>query len=301
MGAYKLLSYVSDGGRPAGMLVGDKVYDVGAEFKAAGVDIPAGTTYGLLQRWDESRAALEKAADAPATEGKDLKDIKLLAPFPHPGTIYCAGANYYDHAKEMTGKDLDRTGVEPLFFLKAHSSIVGPGDDVKICADYSQKYDWEVEIAMIIGKTGRKVSMDDALSHVAGYTIMNDLSARDRGSREDWPFGMDWFRHKSFMDSAPMGPWMTPASEVPDPQNLWLKTDVSGDLKQDSNSSQMVFDCRELIVALSEQITLKPGDIIATGTCAGVGAFQGVFLKPGDTVTLSVEGLGELKNNIVAE
>lgn len=301
MGSYRLLSYADGRGRPAGMLVGDKVYDVGAEFKAAGVDIPAGTSYGLLQRWDESRAALEKAADAPATEGKNLGDVKLLAPFPHPGTIYCAGANYYDHYTEFSGKQLDRTDLEPLFFLKAHSSIVGPHDDVKVSADYSQKYDWEVEIAMVIGKEGRKVSMDDALSHVAGYMIMNDLSARDRGNREDWPFGMDWFRHKSFMDSAPMGPWMTPASEIPDPQNLWMKTEVSGTIRQDSSSTDMVFDCRELIVSLSDQITLKPGDIIATGTCAGVGTAHGVFLKPGDTVKQSVEGLGEITNKIVAE
>lgn len=298
MASYRLLTYDD---RRAGLLVDGKVYEIAAEAAADGAGLPTHSTYAMLQDWDKSRAVFEKIADGPTSKGKALADVKLLTPFPHPGTIFCAGANYFDHAKEMQGKDLDKSKVEPLFFLKAMSSVVGPGDPVQLSADYSQKIDWEVEIGVVIGKAARHVSVDDALDYVAGYTIINDLSARDRGNRDDWPFGMDWFRHKSFHNAAPIGPWMTPASEIPDPQKLALKTIVSDEVKQDSNSDQMVFGCAELISNLSSQIALKPGDMIATGTCAGVGAASGVFLKPGDTITMSVEGLGELENTIVAE
>lgn len=301
MGSYRLVTYEADGGRKTGIVVGDDVHGLEAELAAKGATFRAHAMYALIQSWDAAAPVLSAIADGPSTDGTPLSGVTLAAPIPHPGAIYCAGANYYDHAKEMTGKDLDRTGVEPLFFIKGMSCIVDPGADIHLSDTYSQKYDWEIEIALIIGKTARKVSVENAMDHVMGYTIMNDLSARDRGERKDWPFGMDWVRHKSFNDSAPMGPWITPASQIADIQNLALKTEISGEVKQDSNSDKMVFSCAEQIHFLSHQLTLKPGDVIATGTCAGVGAFAGTFLKPGDTIKMTVEGLGVLENNVVAE
>lgn len=301
MGTYRLVTYENDGTPQTGIVIDEMIHGLEAELAAKGQTFRAHAMYALVQSWEVAAPILNEIADEPTTGGTPLVSANLAAPMPHPGAIYCAGANYYDHAKEMSGKDLDKTGIEPLFFIKSMGCIVDPGAPIRISDDYSQKYDWEVEIALIIGKTARKVSVDNALDHVMGYTIMNDLSARDRGNRDDWPFGMDWVRHKSFMDSAPMGPWITPASDIADPQKLALTTEISGEVKQNSNSDQMVFSCAEQIHFLSEQLTLKPGDIIATGTCAGVGVFAGTFLKPGDTIKMTVEGLGVLENTVVAE
>ena len=150
----------------------------------------------------------------------------------------------------------------------------------------------------MVGREALNVSEDEALACLAGYTIMNDLSARDQHLREDWPFGADWFEHKSLETSAPMGPWITPVEEVKDVQSLTTKTWINGEIKQDSSSAQMIFAVAEQIAYISRQLTLKPGDVIATGTCAGVGAFKGVFLKPGDEIQMEVEGLGVLTNSV---
>ena len=136
------------------------------------------------------------------------------------------------------------------------------------------------------------------MSCLAGYTIINDLSARDHVRREGWPFGTDWFEHKSFETSAPMGPWITPVEEINDVQSLTTRTWINGEIKQDSSSAQMIFTVAEQISHISKQLTLKPGDVIATGTCAGVGAFSGTFLKPGDDIRMEVEGLGVLTNPV---
>ena len=142
------------------------------------------------------------------------------------------------------------------------------------------------------------ISEADALSCLAGYTIINDLSVRDQHLREDWPFGTDWFEHKSFETSAPMGPWITPTEEIDNVQSLPTRTWINEEIKQDSNSAQMIFTVAEQISHLSRQLTLKPGDVIATGTCAGVGAFTNTFLKAGDHIRMEVEGLGVLENMV---
>jgi 2-keto-4-pentenoate hydratase/2-oxohepta-3-ene-1,7-dioic acid hydratase in catechol pathway len=162
--------------------------------------------------------------------------------------------------------------------------------------------DWEVELAAVIGKAAKNVPMNKALSYVAGYTIANDLSARDRGHRPhipaDSPFKADWVAHKSFDGSCPLGPWIVPAGDIKDPQNLGIKLWVNDVLKQDSNTSQMIFNLAEQIAHLSSRLTLHPGDLILTGTPAGVGAGRGEFLQAGDVVRLWIEDIGTISNKM---
>jgi len=232
----------------------------------------------------------------------------LLAPLRFPSAIYCAGANYGDHAAEMAAKegnppppDPHTLGHKAWHFLKASGAITDPGATVKI-SNYAKNMDWEIEMAAVIGKTGKDIPQSKALSYVAGYTIANDLSARDRGRRagvpDASPFKWDWTKHKTFEGSCPLGPWIVPASDIGDPQKLGLKLWVNGVLKQDSNTSDMIFNLAEQIEQLSAGMTLYPGDLILTGTPAGVGAGRGEFLKAGDVVKLWVENIGEIENRM---
>ncbi len=232
----------------------------------------------------------------------------MLAPVQFPSAIYCAGANYSDHAAEMAARegnppppDPHTLGHKAWHFLKATRAITDPGATVQI-SNYAKNMDWEIELAAIIGRTGKDVPQDKALSYVAGYTIANDLSARDRGRRagvpDASPFKWDWTKHKTFEGSCPLGPWIVPASDIGDPQKLGLKLWVNGVLKQDSNTSDMIFNLAEQIEQLSAGMTLYPGDLILTGTPAGVGAGRGEFLKAGDVVKLWVEKIGELENRM---
>jgi 2-keto-4-pentenoate hydratase/2-oxohepta-3-ene-1,7-dioic acid hydratase in catechol pathway len=192
-------------------------------------------------------------------------------------------------------------GLFAWHFIKSSNTVVGPNAVVKIPAR-SSKTDWEVELAAVIGKAATDVSEADALSYVAGYTVANDLSARDLFLRPPMPatspFFADWLAHKSFDGSCPLGPWMVPARDVGDPMNLGIRLWLNGTLKQDSNTSEMIFSLPEQIAQLSRRITLHPGDVVLTGTPAGVGAGQGVFLKPGDSLELWCENVGTLKHTM---
>jgi len=266
---------------------------------------------GILDDWKTAAGVLKAAAaKAPKSrvQSRPLKGTKLLAPVLWPSAIFCAGANYADHAAEMNkahGRppepDPHTLGLQSWHFLKASRSLADPGATVKI-SDYSSKMDWEVELAAVIGRKAKHVPQEKALSYVAGYTAANDLSARDRGRRphvaDTSPFKADWVAHKSFDGSCPLGPWIVPASDIPDPQNLGLKLWVNDVLKQDSNTGQMIFNLAEQIAHLSSRLTLHPGDIILTGTPAGVGAGRGEFLKAGDVVKIWIEGIGSLSNKM---
>ena len=179
--------------------------------------------------------------------------------------------------------------------------MTDPGAPVKI-SDYAKQMDWEVELVAVIGKVAKKVPLAKALSYVAGYTIGNDLSSRDRGRRasvpDSSPFKWDWTKHKSFDGSCPLGPWIVLASDIGDPQKLGLKLWVNGEIKQDSHTSGMIFTLAEQIEELSAGMTLYPGDLIMTGTPAGVGAGRGEFLKAGDVVKLWIEKIGEIENRM---
>ena len=313
---YRLLSYRDPSGvARAGILVGERVLPAVPLLEGApGID--SSSVLGLLQSWGEVHPRLAAAADrAKPTDGRPLNDIALLAPVLYPGAVFCAGANYWDHMKEMNERQKRLTGKEPApmtkaknpwFFIKtgAHS-IVGPGADVRM-PPQSQKLDWEAEIGVVIGKPARNISIDRAFEVVAGYTCVNDLSARDLGTQQDragTAMFMDWLGQKCFDDAAPMGPWITPAAYVSDPNDMAVKLWVNGVLKQDSNSKNMIHGIAEQISALSHQLTLRPGDIIATGTPAGVGAGRGEsgeFLKAGDEVKVEVQYVGTLVNRMVS-
>lgn len=307
MAGYKLATYQTADGPRAGLVVDDKIFDAA---KLTGKPAYA-TVLDILNDWRAAQGALKAAAvKAAKSKAKSLPlgKAKLLAPILWPSAIFCAGANYQDHAAEMArahGKpapvDPHTLGLESWHFIKASRALTNPGATVKI-STYSKKMDWEIELAAVIGRPAKDVPIDKALSYVAGYTIANDLSARDRGHRPhipaDSPFKADWVAHKSFDGSCPLGPWIVPASDIKNPQNLGMKLWVNDVLKQDSNSGQMIFNLAEQIAHLSSRLTLHPGDLILTGTPAGVGAGRGEFLKAGDTVKLWIEKIGEISNKM---
>jgi 2-keto-4-pentenoate hydratase/2-oxohepta-3-ene-1,7-dioic acid hydratase in catechol pathway len=304
---YKLATYRTSEGPRAGVIIGDEVFDAA---KLTGKAAYA-TVAGILADWKAAEAALKKAvagAGKSRAKRQPLAKTKLLAPVPFPLTIFCAGANYADHAAAMARKqgmpepaDPHEQGLKPWHFIKAARTIAEPGATIK-AADYSKELDWEIELAAVIGRPCKDVPKEKALRYVAGYMAANDFSARDRGRRPGIEatsfFKMDWSKHKSFDGSCPIGPWITPASDIADPQSLALKLWVNDELKQDSNSAKMLFTLAEQIEQLSINMTLHPGDLILTGTPAGTGAESGEFLKAGDVVKVWIEGIGEFSNKI---
>ena len=304
---YKLATYQSADGPRAGLIVDEHVFDAALLTRK-----PAyATVLGILNDWKSAQGALKTAA---ANAGKSrvksrpLARTKLLAPVLWPSAIYCAGANYADHVAEMNAAhgrppepDPHTLGLQSWHFIKASRSLANPGATIKI-SDYSKMMDWEIELAAVIGRPAKHVAVEKALGYVAGYTCANDLSARDRGPRpnisDTSPFKADWTKHKTFDGSCPLGPWMVPASDIGDPQNLGLKLWVNDVLKQDSNSKDMIFNLAEQIAQLSNGMTLYPGDLILTGTPAGVGSARGEFLKSGDVVKIWIEKIGTLTNKI---
>lgn len=304
MANYKLITYAAADGPRAGLVIGDRICDA-----AKLTSHPAYcSVLTILQNWPEARERLDEATAAPAA-GQPLAATKLLAPILWPSAIYCAGANYADHAAEMaraSGRapepDPHTLGLKPWHFLKAGRSTLAATDDTVQITGLSKTMDWEIELAAVIGYTAKNVPLATALDYVAGYTIANDLSARDMGRRpnvpDTAPFKFDWVAHKNFDGSCPLGPWIVPSRDIPDPQKLGLKLWVNDVIKQDSNTSHMIFTLAEQIEHLSSRITLQPGDVILTGTPAGVGAARPEFLKAGDMVKLWIENIGTLSNRM---
>jgi 2-keto-4-pentenoate hydratase/2-oxohepta-3-ene-1,7-dioic acid hydratase in catechol pathway len=303
MASYMLVSYQSAKGPRAGVVVGETVFDAAAlTRKAAYVSM-----IDLLNDWKAAQAALRKATSGKIkAKGQPLKRAKLLAPVLWPSAIYCAGANYTDHMMEMAklqnippAPDPHEVGLKPWHFIKAPRSIAADKVTVKLPAA-SHAIDWEAELGAVIGRTAKNVPLEKALDYVAGYTIANELSARDLGKRDQLPdsspFKWDWVGQKCFDDACPLGPWIVPAAAIKDPQNLGIKLWVNDVIKQDSNTGKMIFTLAEQIAHLSSRITLHPGDIILTGTPAGVGAARREFLKSGDTTKVWIENIGTLTN-----
>jgi len=299
MTEFKLVTYSADGKMRAGILVGDKVLDAAEAVASAGLAEP-GTVLGLLRQWDKALPALEAAAGR-ASGGRALAGLRLEAPIQVPGAYFCAAANYYDHFKEMNpDREFKKEGKECYFFLKsgAHTTF-GPQDPIRLPSS-SKQIDWEIELGVVIGRPARNLSVANAMSCIAGYTICNDLSARDLGRRADWPqFASDWFGQKVFDKSMGLGPAILPAKFVADPYKLPMKLWVNNDLMQNSVAGQMVFNIAEQIEYISRRLTLQPGDVIATGTPAGVGRPRGIFLKAGDTVKLEIGGIGSMESKVV--
>ncbi len=286
-----------------GALVGDLVVDLQRLGAAADVALPADmlgfidlgpeavtSTTALLSTW---------AGKWPVGAAVPVANVKLLAPIPRPRkNIFGIGLNYIDHVAESaaaldTSADLPK---QPVIFSKPPTTVIGPGDAIEHNGKITQQLDWEVELAAIIGTTAKRVSREGALTHVFGYTVLIDMSARDCRRAGQWIYskGQDTF--------APMGPCIVTADEIPDPQTLDLWLTVNGVEKQRSNTSHMLFKVDELIADISQGITLEPGDIIATGTPEGVGAGRKPqeWLWPGDVVECAVEGIGGLRHPVVA-
>ncbi len=219
-----------------------------------------------------------------------LKRVRVLAPIPAPArNIFCLGRNYADHAAERGAAAPEH----PVYFTKPATAVVGPGDDVVHHA-ITKELDYEVELAVVIGAGGRDIARADALRHVFGYTVINDVTARDLQKRHQ-----QWFKGKSLDTFCPMGPVLVTADELPDPQALAISLRVNGQLRQSSHTSKMIFPVAQCIEVLSQAMTLLPGDIIATGTPEGVGAASGNFLKAGDRVEAEVEHVGILPSKVV--
>ena len=285
----KLLSF-SEGNRESwGAISEDAVVDLG-------LGLPHYPTLAdFLGSADYERRDAIVAAQKP---GPKLKDIKFLPVIPRPEKIVCAVRNYLDHHKEAVAFGMKREITEyPPIFLRVWRSQVGHDAPV-IRPKVSDNLDWEGELAVIVGKGGRHISQADAWSHVAGYSIYNDVSVRD------------WQRHaqqiasgKNFVGTGPFGPWLVTPDEIGDPTSLRLETRVNGDVVQSSNTSMLIFSIPRLIEYSSTIFDLVPGDVIATGTPAGVGFTRQppVFLKPGDVVEVEIENIGVLRNPVVDE
>lgn len=221
---------------------------------------------------------------------RPLEDLTLLAPVPRPGKIVCVGLSYRDHAAE-TGKPVP---TEPVLFAKFANSVVADGATVAIPAA-TNEVDWEAELGVVVGRRATRVEVADALDHVAGYTCLNDLSARDLQRSTS-----QWTRGKAIDGFLPMGPCLVTADEVPDPQDLAISCTVNGTLAQRSSTREMVFGVAELVSFISQTMTLDPGDVIAAGTPPGVGMAHTPpwFLRPGDEVVVEIERLGRLSTHM---
>ncbi len=230
--------------------------------------------------------------------GEEVKADRVLTPLQYPGKVLCAGANYYDHIKEMGVPDLRKEAQRLFFFFKPpRNALVGPGRTVRYPAG-TKMFDWEVELAAVIGRTSRRLTLANALDAVAAYTIGIDLSARDLNRAPETFYKLDWVAGKAQDSCCPLGPRLVPAKFIRDPQDLALKLSVNGAPKQDARTSGMIFDIREQLVTLSAIMTLDPGDVVLTGTPAGVGMPKGTFLKVGDRVDAEIESIGKLSVEI---
>ncbi|WP_037360334.1 fumarylacetoacetate hydrolase family protein [Amycolatopsis orientalis] len=273
--------------------------DAGVVRDVSGL-LPAGTgVLELVTRWDELGPVLERPG---APEAVPLDSVRLRAPIPVPRrNVFCVGKNYREHVAEFGRSGYDTPGRsealpdKPILFSKATTSVTGPYDDVSAHPGVTAELDYEGELGVIIGRGGRGISRADAYEHVWGYTIVNDVTARDlQRDHKQWLLG------KSLDTHCPMGPYAVTADEIPDVTALELETAVNGESRQLALVKDLIFDIPELIATLSAGITLLPGDIIATGTPAGVGiGFEPPkFLRRGDVVEVSISGLGALRNRI---
>lgn len=319
MAEYRLLNYAGPKGKamPA-ILVNDQMLDLAkalAIYKRKNpVKFGYDTTLAVLADWPKAKVAFKKIADDLAKNAKSayakiavpLKRVKLLAPILYPSSVFCIASNYRDHAKEMGGSgDMpDKATRTPVFFQKTPSqTIVGHGAKINLPLT-STAIDWEAELAVVIGKPCYNVTKEKVQDYVAGYMVLNDMSIRGPKAEEATTpelkkFRNDRFRRKNWDGSCPIGPWITPKDFVKDPYNQTIKLWVNGKLMQDGNSRDMHYNIEEQIAYLSQHITLQPGDVITTGTPAGVGKGKGMWLKAGDKITTTVGQMGTLETSFI--
>lgn len=303
MTAYTVVNYWAGAAERAGILIDNHVIDLA---DAIGRPALAGVA-ALLAVWDEIEPGLDAVAGDARAARLPLASVTLLAPVPAPLAVYCIGANYQEHLDRMMRAqkrplqpNSRGAGMPPYFFLKSGHCIVPTGTEVALSG---AMLDWEAELTVVIGRRTRNVTAAEAMASVAGYTVANDLSARDRAIRRNGdptsPFFFDFVAQKSFDGSCPLGPGIVPAKFVADPQALSIRLWVNDALRIDASSADMIYPIAEQIAFLSTFITLYPGDLVLTGTPAGVGAETGEYLKRGDRVRVTIDGIGTIENRIV--
>jgi 2-keto-4-pentenoate hydratase/2-oxohepta-3-ene-1,7-dioic acid hydratase in catechol pathway len=280
----RLVSYRGEQGPVAGVLIGDEIVPLSAFERP-----PAASVRGLLEQLDA--AGLEALGERAAASGERLalSSVELCAPVTDPEKIVCIGLNYRDHAEEA-GQQIPSA---PMWFAKFANSLAGSGEPVVLPAAYPDHVDYEAELALVIGREAREVDERQALSHIAGVMPFNDVSARDLQFENPL-----WTSGKAIDTFAPCGPALVTLQEAGELGALGLRTSIDGELVQEGTTANMIFGPAELVAWLSRTMTLRPGDIIATGTPAGVGAPRGRFLRPGQTVEVEVDGLGTLRSPI---
>jgi acylpyruvate hydrolase len=282
----RLVSFHTEDGPAAAVQLGEDLVPVSA------LDAPATTVRGLLEVLDaEGLRELGRHAEE-ADERVSLTEVTLSAPIADPQKIVCLGLNYRDHAEE-TGQEIP---TAPMWFAKFANSLIGSGGDIVLPAAHAEYVDYEAELALVIGRRARNVSAEHALSHIAGAMPFNDVSARDLQMQNPL-----WTSGKAIDTFAPCGPALVTLDEIDDLRALGLRTKVNGELLQQGTTANLIFGPAEVVSWLSRTMTLLPGDIIATGTPAGVGVAQGRFLKDGDTVEVEIDGLGTLVNPVRSE
>ncbi len=306
---HALSTYEAESGYRVALILGSsdapRVYDLQDVYSnvsggAAPPEWIKPTLVEMLEGWHADATQLEALVASANSVNQVAGGLAAIRAPIRPPRIFAAASNYVEHANEMGTVLAQKADSNPFVFIKASTAVVGPGENVVIPSQ-TKMADWEVELGVVIGSRTRRVSVADALDCVVGYTIVNDVSARDLTRRDDYPFKFDWFQGKSFDTFAPLGPWIVPAAVVGDPQQLRLGLAVNDKMMQDGTTAEMIFNVREQISYLSNMLTLEPGDVIATGTPTGVGKSRGIYLKPGDVMRASVEHIGVLENPVVAE
>jgi 2,4-didehydro-3-deoxy-L-rhamnonate hydrolase len=299
----KILTYAVDGhNRIGALLSGERVLDLTNVYP---------TTLALLEAGEVGMSAIlsavERAESGESLAGQVrlLDQVRLKAPVPNARKLLAVAANYREHIREVGRPSYDKEECYPYFFLKpASTALIGSGESIRY-PKMAQKLDYEAELGVVIGRPGREIPAAEAYRFIAGYTIVNDLSERGLASkappkaeREQNRF-FDWLMGKWFDTGAPCGPWLVTRDEIEDPHTLRIRTRINGELRQDGYTGDMIFNIPELIEFISRIVTLEPGDIIITGTPAGVGHAKGVYLQPGDTIEMDVERIGVLRNTLI--
>jgi acylpyruvate hydrolase len=281
----RLVSFHTEDGPAAAIQIGEDL------IPASMLDAPSTTVRGLLATLDAKGLRELESRAAQVDKRIALSDVALHAPITDPQKIICLGLNYRDHAEE-TNQDIP---TAPMWFAKFANSLIGSGQDIVLPAAHPEYVDYEAELALVIGRTARNVTAAEALSHIAGAMPFNDVSARDLQLQNPL-----WTSGKAVDTFAPCGPALVTLDEIDDLQVLGLRTRINGELLQQGTTANLIFGPAEVVAWLSRTMTLLPGDIIATGTPAGVGAAQGRFLRDGDTVEVEIDGLGSVRNTVRA-
>ncbi len=305
----KLVTYLAPAaGARAGILIDDdQILDLEGAASGLGLVAPA----NVLDLLDLGQTGLELAATVlhraqlAGFPTVSASSVRLLAPLPRPRKVLAVAGNYVDHIEEGGGKALAKSSTTIRPFIKPSNSVIGPDAPIRF-PTLSNRLDYEGELAIVIGRTAKDVSPDQAEQYIMGYSVFNDISGRSliiaegRGEREGDRF-FDWLAGKWFDTFAAFGPAIVTSDDIGDPHNLTLTLSLNGEQRQNTNTGQMIYDCFETVSFFSQLTTLEPGDIIATGTPAGVGSTTGRFLQPGDVIEASIDGIGTLRNPVEQE